>query len=169
MGKIVLFLCLFFTFFVKDGTSIKCYDCRSDVDSRCGDDFNNEIPALVNCNFRYNEIGAVMLQNISTCVKIIQTINGKKIIIRTCKDSAMSIDHINSDGNQTTCVDKDKYNALAMYQCRGPDCQQPILCDNCNAKYCPCSGKDGCNSASNLNISMHTAIFLTMLTQFFKI
>uniref|UniRef100_A0A6P7GEU1 Uncharacterized protein LOC114337281 isoform X2 n=1 Tax=Diabrotica virgifera virgifera TaxID=50390 RepID=A0A6P7GEU1_DIAVI len=140
MGKIVLFLGLFFTFFVEDGTSIKCYDCRSDVDSRCGEDFDKEIPALVNCNLRYNEIGQVVHQDISSCVKIIQTINGQKIILRTCKESKWN------SHNESTCEDREKHNALAMYECRGPDCQQPILCDNCNANYCPCD-TDGCNSA----------------------
>ncbi|XP_072375927.1 UPAR/Ly6 domain-containing protein crok-like isoform X2 [Diabrotica undecimpunctata] len=163
MGNILLFLGLFFTFFVKDGTAIKCWDCRSDVNPDCGDEFNNKTLSITDCNYLRPgfDVTDIPLQT-STCMKIIQTINGQKIIIRSC---AMSIDHINPDGEQGTCVDKDKYNALVMHQCSSPDCKQPILCHNCNAKYCPCSDKDGCNSASNLDTSMCIAILLTMLTQ----
>ena len=77
----------------KIGTAIKCWECNSKYDGRCGEDFSNYSVALVDCDQRQNLVAHLdpLDPTVTTeppkatlCRKTVQTVEGETRIIRGC-------------------------------------------------------------------------------------
>ena len=71
---------LFFVFSLFLGTAIKCWECNSKYDARCGDAFSNYSVALVDCDQRQDTMdhleipkGKEELGKATICRKTVQT------------------------------------------------------------------------------------------------
>jgi len=136
--------------------AIKCYECNSKLDPRCGDTFNNYTIALVDCEQKkkndishiddeqlamYNrdvdeegkyitEIIDKDAKQLSFCRKTMQTINGEYSVVRGCgwvKNFGTLRDR--------SCFVRTGTNQIQM-------------------RHCVCEGKDGCNGAEQSTFSV---------------
>ena len=53
--KLYVFIVLFFT-----GSALKCWECNSKYDARCGDPFSNFSVALVDCDQKTDDVDHLM-------------------------------------------------------------------------------------------------------------
>ena len=51
-----LIYCNLISFFCVTGTALKCWECNSKYDARCGDPFSNYSVALVDCDQRHDDV-----------------------------------------------------------------------------------------------------------------
>lgn len=136
--------------------AIKCYECNSKLDPRCGDTFNNYTIALVDCeqqkkndiphiddemlatyNREVDEMGEYVTdvidkdaKPISFCRKTMQSINGEYSVVRGCgwvKNFGTLRDR--------TCFVRTGTNQIQM-------------------RHCVCGEKDGCNGAEQSSFSL---------------
>ncbi|GIY28254.1 protein quiver [Caerostris darwini] len=132
-------LCVLYFFGSAEG--IKCWVCRSDADPRCVDPFDNTTLPITDCDVmrlpQYPELKATM------CRKMRQKVYGNWRYIRTC---AFLGSPGEGTGNENHCTMK-----TGTY--------------NVYSEVCTCNSKDGCNSASSINLS-YLAILLTALLVF---
>ncbi|CAG9863461.1 unnamed protein product, partial [Phyllotreta striolata] len=131
-------------FKLSTGSTIKCWECRSDYYNKCSDTFNNETFAITECeialrNFRGNTADMA-------CMKIHQIERGQNVLIRRCGFI-----------NETDSTDPS--NCLRR-PCNPNDCYEKMCSDDCYADYCSCHDKDGCNSSTNLKMSMISWVLL---------
>ncbi|KAK2725381.1 UPAR/Ly6 domain-containing protein crok-like [Artemia franciscana] len=64
--------------------ALKCYDCNSAFDPRCGENFDNSTIALVDCDQRQANIPGMKDQKATICRRVIENVGGIDRIIRTC-------------------------------------------------------------------------------------
>ncbi|XP_044739542.1 protein quiver-like [Chrysoperla carnea] len=109
------------------GYSIKCWECNSDFDPKCGDPFDNSTIPITDCAQRKPNLDYDPVVNSHSCEKKIQTdiITGKRSVVRSC-------------GYQSPSV--------AFGKCKEPEQNSKIRIEFCEL----CSDKDGCNSAPSL-------------------
>ncbi|CAH1098478.1 unnamed protein product [Psylliodes chrysocephalus] len=147
-----IFITLFLTISVDKGFSIKCWDCRSDLDPNCGDQFTNVSVVLSDCSlvssydWQGNEVDP------HTCLKIVQKGNGKTVTIRRCA----FLNEFNNTNNGE-CTWKEGTDFVALETCRPNECNVKT-CSSCSTEYCSCNSKDACNSSMNLNVSCYVKV-----------
>ncbi|KAF4533560.1 hypothetical protein B566_EDAN001046 [Ephemera danica] len=103
----------------EGGSCIKCYQCNSEYDPRCGDPFDSYSIGEVDCD-RKPRLEHVNY-NASLCRKTSQKVNGKLRTIRTCG-------YLPAENDQLTCVHRS-----GTYEV--------------HINYCACKG-DLCNGAN---------------------
>lgn len=132
---LLLFMC-----FIQTGLSIKCYDCRSDWDPKCGDPFDNSTVPFKDCN---QEPDLDHLPNLrpTMCRKIRQKVNGKWSFFRSC--AYLGEPGIN--GDERFCLMRTGSYNIFM-------------------EYCTCNSKDGCNSGILPTATKITLILTGILT-----
>lgn len=129
---------IIFGFAVPRGLSIKCYQCNSEYDPRCGDPFDSFSIGEVDCNMKPKHEHLENL-NATLCRKIVQKVYGKLRYIRTCGYVG---DVSPEDGK--LCVQRS-----GTYEV--------------NVQYCACKG-DLCNGASSRQISELLLLLVTLVT-----
>ncbi|XP_023328001.1 uncharacterized protein LOC111701087 isoform X2 [Eurytemora carolleeae] len=86
----LLGLCTLLISFSNPVSGIKCWECNSAYDKRCGDTFENITTELVDCDQRTPEMTHLPLKKdgepftASVCRKTVQTINEETRVIRSC-------------------------------------------------------------------------------------
>ncbi|KAG4065026.1 hypothetical protein HA402_004149, partial [Bradysia odoriphaga] len=112
-------------FCVKNGISIKCWECSSQGHPGCADEFDNSTQYITDCD---QIPGLYHLSGVrpSMCRRIRQKVNGEWRYIRSCAymrdESSIVVDDI-------SCLMRTGANNLVM-------------------EYCTCNHKDGCNSST---------------------
>jgi len=147
------FLCLF-VFFVSSGTALKCWECNSKYDSRCGDPFSNYSVALVDCDQKHDDVDH-LVEGIEKdeatgepksilCRKSYQLVNGETRIIRGCGwlPNTGLVAH-------RTCFNRAGTNQVQLL-------------------HCVCS-EDGCNTASTMKMSHFLAMLIPLLPGLFML
>jgi len=146
------FLCLF-VFFVSSGTALKCWECNSKYDSRCGDPFSNYSVALVDCDQKHDDVDH-LVEGIDMdesgepksilCRKTYQLVNGETRIIRGCG-------WLPNEGlvAHRTCFNRAGTNQVQLL-------------------HCVCS-EDGCNTASTMKMSHLLAMLIPLLPGLFML
>ncbi|XP_018009478.1 U-scoloptoxin(05)-Sm1a [Hyalella azteca] len=94
MTKAAAILMAFLAFVVHSGSAIRCWDCNSKFDPRCGHGhFDNHTLETVDCDqISYTHLGNAKAKY---CRKVIQYIEGTERTIRSCGwlDDARAITH----------------------------------------------------------------------------
>ncbi|XP_062546510.1 uncharacterized protein LOC134212548 [Armigeres subalbatus] len=103
-------------------SGIKCWECRSDLDPKCSDPFDNTSVPLSDCSRKslahLSEVRATL------CRKVRQKVNGEWRYIRSCA----FIGEPGIGGDERYCLMRSgTFNIFV--------------------EYCTCNSKDGCNSA----------------------
>ncbi|KAG8188069.1 hypothetical protein JTE90_014308 [Oedothorax gibbosus] len=132
-------LYLMYLFGIVEG--MKCWVCRSDSDPRCVDPFDNHTIPIFDCDTvsleQFPGLKATM------CRKIRQKVYGNWRYIRSC---AFLGSPGEGTGNENHCTMRTgTYNVFM--------------------ETCTCNSKDGCNSATSINLSQ-LAVFLCALLLF---
>ncbi|KAL6444149.1 hypothetical protein ACFW04_001824 [Cataglyphis niger] len=108
---------------VQEGLSIKCWDCRSDTDPKCGDPFDNKTVPMTDCSLSL-ELEHLPGVKPTMCRKIRQKVHGEWRYFRSC--AYMGEPGI--AGDERFCLMRTGTYNIFM-------------------EYCTCNSKDGCNSA----------------------
>ncbi|XP_055709086.1 uncharacterized protein LOC129805291 isoform X2 [Phlebotomus papatasi] len=128
---------------VQQGLSIKCWECRSDEDPKCGDPFDNSTLSITDCA-QSPQLEHLPGVKATMCRKIRQKAHGAWRYFRSC--AYMGEPGI--EGDERFCLMRTgTYNIFL--------------------EYCTCNSKDGCNTASvpSLKVSLGIfAIFMPLLT-----
>uniref|UniRef100_A0A1L8DNU2 Putative conserved secreted protein n=2 Tax=Nyssomyia neivai TaxID=330878 RepID=A0A1L8DNU2_9DIPT len=115
---------ILFAICIQQGLSIKCWECRSDEDPKCGDPFDNSTLSITDCaqSLPLEHLPGVRA---TMCRKIRQKAQGKWRYFRSC--AYMGEPGI--EGDERFCLMRTgTYNIFL--------------------EYCTCNSKDGCNTAS---------------------
>ncbi|XP_037960112.1 uncharacterized protein LOC119689363 [Teleopsis dalmanni] len=107
-------------------TAIKCWDCRSDTDPKCGNPFDNSTLSMTDCS---HETSPSHLPNVTAtmCRKIRQKVHGEWRYFRSCAYlGEPGIEH-----DERFCLMRTGSYNIFM-------------------EYCTCNSKDGCNGAGLL-------------------
>jgi len=147
------FVCLF-VFFVSSGTALKCWECNSKYDSRCGDPFANYSVALVDCDQKNDDLGH-LLEGFDKdnktgepiaklCRKTIQIVNEETRVIRGCGWVP----------NSGLVKDRTCFNRAGTHQIQ-------LL-------HCVCH-EDGCNTATTMKMSHFLAMLIPLLPGLFML
>lgn len=118
--------------------SIKCWDCRSDNDPKCGDPFDNSTLVITDCS-QEKELEHLPGVRPTMCRKIRQKAHGEWRYFRSC--AYMGEPGI--EGDERFCLMRTGSYNIFM-------------------EYCTCNSKDGCNGAGLLKGSQ-VAIGITTL------
>ncbi|XP_044758742.1 uncharacterized protein LOC123316630 [Coccinella septempunctata] len=114
--------------FIQQAFSIKCWDCRSDIDPKCADPFDNTTFAITDCSTRKLEhlpgVRATM------CRKMRQKVNGVWKYVRSCA----FLGEPGIGGDERFCLMRTGTYNIFM-------------------EYCTCNTKDGCNTSSKMLFS----------------
>ncbi|XP_015605886.1 uncharacterized protein LOC107272845 [Cephus cinctus] len=114
---------------VEQGLCIKCWECRSDLDPKCADPFDNSTVSLADCKEK-KELSHMPGVKSTICRKIRQKVNGEWRYFRDCA----YVGEPGIAGDERFCLMRTgTYNIFI--------------------EYCTCNSKDGCNSASHLGQS----------------
>nr|XP_023021840.1 protein quiver-like [Leptinotarsa decemlineata] len=108
--------------FLKEGLSLRCWNCRSDTDPSCADPFNNATLPLTYCETLANDLTI----DHNRCRKVVKKENGEWVTFRSC-------------GRRTD----------PEIQGDEPSCT--IKSEN-NMQLCVCSKLDGCNISSIVQV-----------------
>lgn len=143
---------------ISPGDAIKCWECNSQYDHRCGEHFDNFTVALVDCDQRSSEVAhmdretmvrynaytpseANDIQDTSkarVCRKTTQLVEGKTRVIRGCgwiRNTGYTKDR--------QCYMRTGTKEVLVYHC------------SCNT--------DGCNTASRSTVSIATMLLLPLV------
>ncbi|XP_034100491.1 uncharacterized protein LOC117565493 [Drosophila albomicans] len=104
--------------------AIKCWDCRSDNDPKCGDPFDNSTLAITDCH-QAPELEHLKGVRPTMCRKIRQKVHGEWRYFRSC--AYMGEPGI--EGDERFCLMRTGSYNIFM-------------------EYCTCNSKDGCNGAA---------------------
>ncbi|XP_018578082.1 uncharacterized protein LOC108916338 [Anoplophora glabripennis] len=124
LTSVVIFFVL-----VQEGLSIKCWDCRSDVDPKCSDPFDNTTFAITDCS-KATRLETYPLVQATMCRKMRQKVNGVWKYIRSCA----YLGEPGIKGDERFCLMRTGTYNIFM-------------------EYCTCNTKDGCNISSHLKSS----------------
>ncbi|KAL1497957.1 hypothetical protein ABEB36_008835 [Hypothenemus hampei] len=130
--------------------AIKCWDCRSDADSKCSDPFDNKTFAYTDCDqvkpitYIYDKDN-YKTQKATMCRKIRQKVNGVWKYFRSCA----FLGEIGVQGDERFCLMRTGTYNIFM-------------------EYCTCNSKDGCNTSSNLSLSSNV-LFISLLSSYFLV
>ncbi|KAK5641900.1 hypothetical protein RI129_010447 [Pyrocoelia pectoralis] len=108
--------------------TIKCWDCRSDIDPRCSDPFDNKTFSMTFCPTVKSNFLVGM--EATLCRKIRQKVNGVWKYFRSCA----FLGEPGIAGDERFCLMRTGTYNIFM-------------------EYCTCNSKDGCNTSSTLKIS----------------
>ncbi|XP_055917710.1 uncharacterized protein LOC129949981 [Eupeodes corollae] len=111
---------------IQTGLAIKCWDCRSDNDPKCGDPFDNRTLAITDCS-QEKELPHLPGVQATMCRKIRQKVGGEWRYFRSC--AWMGEPGIG--GDERFCLMRTGTYNIFM-------------------EYCTCNSKDGCNSSGFL-------------------
>ncbi|XP_055836431.1 uncharacterized protein LOC129905081 [Episyrphus balteatus] len=112
---------------IQTGLAIKCWDCRSDNDPKCGDPFDNRTLAITDCS-QERELPHLPGVAATMCRKIRQKVGGEWRYFRSC--AYMGEPGI--EGDERFCLMRTGTYNIFM-------------------EYCTCNSKDGCNSSGFLS------------------
>ncbi|XP_066247476.1 UPAR/Ly6 domain-containing protein crok [Euwallacea similis] len=132
---IYLLLLTFLIGFPDSSYGIKCWDCRSDADSKCADPFDNRTFAMTDCDqvkpstYIYDKDN-YKTQKATMCRKIRQKVNGVWKYFRSCA----FLGEIGIKGDERFCLMRTGTYNIFM-------------------EYCTCNSKDGCNTSSHVYVS----------------
>ncbi|KAH8412539.1 hypothetical protein KR009_002892 [Drosophila setifemur] len=124
------------------GHAIKCWDCRSDNDPKCGDPFDNSTLAITDCQ-QAPELEHLKGVRPTMCRKIRQKVHGEWRYFRSC--AYMGEPGI--EGDERFCLMRTGSYNIFM-------------------EYCTCNSKDGCNSAGIHRLGVMGALCGTLVTAF---
>ncbi|XP_061388231.1 uncharacterized protein LOC133323307 [Musca vetustissima] len=130
----ILVLCL-----AQTVLSIKCWDCRSDNDPKCGDPFDNSTLVITDCN-QLKDLEHLPGVRPTMCRKIRQKAHGEWRYFRSC--AFMGEPGI--EGDERYCLMRTGSYNIFM-------------------EYCTCNSKDGCNGASLMSGNQLAIAATTML------
>lgn len=137
----ILALCVFIMCLLHQAESIKCWVCRSDLDPRCVDPFDNTTLPIYDCAVeRLSHIPDVRA---TMCRKVRQKVYGNWRFIRSC---AFLGSPGEGTGNENYCTMRTgTYNVFV--------------------ETCTCNSKDGCNAATGVSPLLPASIagFVTLL------
>lgn len=107
-------------------SGIKCWECNSAYDKRCGDPFNNYTSELVDCDQKQSDLSHLPLNNgtpytATICRKTVQTVRADVRVIRSC---GWIPNPPNLEGRD--CYTRTGTNQVMVYHCA---CKE----DGCNA------------------------------------
>jgi len=127
--------------FVQQGLSIKCWECRSDVDPKCADPFDNSTIGFNDCEQKRIPEHLKDIGKPKMCRKIRQKVGGVWKYFRTCA----FLGEPGIEGDERFCLMRTGSFNIFM-------------------EYCTCNSKDGCNAGTNLRGSWLTSISAGILT-----
>ncbi|XP_054742752.1 uncharacterized protein LOC129247597 [Anastrepha obliqua] len=130
---IILLMCL-----LHMGCAIKCWDCRSDNDPKCGNPFDNSSLVITDCA-QEPELSHLPGVRPTMCRKIRQKMHGEWRYFRSC--AYMGEPGI--EGDERYCLMRTGSYNIFM-------------------EYCTCNSKDGCNGGNLLSRNKF-AIFLSTI------
>ncbi|XP_050311468.1 uncharacterized protein LOC126747026 isoform X2 [Anthonomus grandis grandis] len=116
-------------------SGIKCWNCRSDADSKCSDPFDNATFAITDCDqekpaaYIFDKYD-IKSQKSTMCRKIRQKVNGVWKYFRSCA----FLGEIGIKGDERFCLMRTGTYNIFM-------------------EYCTCNSKDGCNTSSLMSVS----------------
>lgn len=149
LSSVTLITLLIVCTFIASGEAIKCWECNSKYDSRCGDTFNNFTTALVDCDMRQDRVehldtpeGMEEVPKANICRKSTQTVEGETRVIRGCgwlKNFG--------DLSDRTCFNRAGTKEVQIY-------------------HCVCY-EDRCNSAESLSVSLFVMLLIPALPGLF--
>ncbi|XP_030384460.1 uncharacterized protein LOC115631764 [Scaptodrosophila lebanonensis] len=117
--------------------AIKCWDCRSDNDPKCGDPFDNSTLAITDCQ-QAPELEHLKGVRPTMCRKIRQKVHGEWRYFRSC--AYMGEPGI--EGDERFCLMRTGSYNIFM-------------------EYCTCNSKDGCNGANGRGGSAGSVLLAT--------
>ncbi|XP_017065537.2 LOW QUALITY PROTEIN: uncharacterized protein LOC108104148 [Drosophila eugracilis] len=132
---VVVLCCL-----LQVGQSIKCWDCRSDNDPKCGDPFDNSTLAITDCQ-QAPELEHLKGVRPTMCRKIRQKVHGEWRYFRSC--AYMGEPGI--EGDERFCLMRTGSYNIFM-------------------EFCTCNSKDGCNSAGIHRLSWTGVLSGTLIS-----
>lgn len=122
--------------------TIKCWDCRSDNDPKCGDPFDNVTLAIKECN-QEPDLKHFPGVRPTMCRKIRQKVHGEWRYFRSC--AYMGEPGI--EGDERFCLMRaGSYNIFM--------------------EYCTCNSKDGCNGSGLLKVNQFSIILSSVAVGF---
>jgi len=133
------------------GYAIKCWDCRSDADSKCADPFDNTTFAITDCSqakpipYIYDKDN-YKTQTSTMCRKIRQKVNGVWKYFRSCA----FLGEKGIKGDERFCLMRTGTYNIFM-------------------EYCTCNSKDGCNTSSHMSHSIILVMGCLISIYLFKI
>lgn len=123
----------FIVYFFK-AYAIKCWNCRSDSDPKCGDPFDNSSFPILDCNSE-PELEHLPGVRPTMCRKIRQKSQGEWRYFRSC--AYMGEPGI--EGDERFCLMRTGSYNIFM-------------------EYCTCNAKDGCNGGNDLTPNRFVAV-----------
>ncbi|XP_058792036.1 uncharacterized protein LOC131664735 [Phymastichus coffea] len=144
-----LVIIVLLTVFVEKGFSIKCWVCRSDSDPKCSDPFDNTTIPITDCS-KERELEHLPGVRPTMCRKVRQKVNGVWRFFRSCA----YLGEPGIQGDERFCLMRTGTYNIFM-------------------EYCTCNSKDGCNSASGIQLNKFlqfngivTAIWIFLFSRF---
>jgi len=134
--------CLVITL-INPVAAIKCWECNSAYDKRCGDSFQNITSELVDCDQRNSQMTHLPLKEDGTrytanvCRKTVQTANEETRVIRSCGWLP----------NPPNFEGRDCFTKTGTFQ---------VMVYHCVCKH------DGCNSSTRLGSNTITALLFSV-------
>ncbi|KAF7279343.1 crooked [Rhynchophorus ferrugineus] len=133
--QLLFLLFVYLACFINSSYGIKCWDCRSDADSKCADPFDNTTFAKTDCDqikpisYIYDKYD-LRTQKSTLCRKIRQKVNGVWKYFRSCA----FLGEVGVKGDERFCIMRTGTYNIFM-------------------EYCTCNSKDGCNTSSHITKS----------------
>ncbi|XP_034668225.1 uncharacterized protein LOC117901543 [Drosophila subobscura] len=121
-------------FLLQTAQAIKCWDCRSDSDPKCGDPFDNSTLAITDCQ-QAPELEHLKGVRPTMCRKIRQKVHGEWRYFRSC--AYMGEPGI--EGDERYCLMRTGSYNIFM-------------------EYCTCNSKDGCNGAGVPHLGLFSVL-----------
>ncbi|EDW12935.1 uncharacterized protein LOC6577528 [Drosophila mojavensis] len=126
-------------FLLQTASAIKCWECRSDSDPKCGDPFDNSTLAITDCQ-QASELEHLKGVRPTMCRKIRQKVHGEWRYFRSC--AYMGEPGI--EGDERFCLMRTGSYNIFM-------------------EYCTCNSKDGCNAAGLQRSNLLNVLFGTFV------
>lgn len=135
--------CIVVLVFIQQAFSIKCWDCRSDIDPKCADPFDNTTFAITDCSTR--TLDHLPGQKATMCRKMRQKVDGVWKYVRSCA----FLGEPGIGGDERFCLMRTGTYNIFM-------------------EYCTCNTKDGCNTSSRLSFSPLLPILIFAVLNAFR-